>query len=140
VSNPRQIHSDSAPQPLGAYSHATRVGDLLFLSGQGARDPKTGKLIAPTRDRAGRYAGYDVRQHTRACIENVKSVVESAGGSLADIVDVTVLLINMRDFAAFNEVYSEYFSESRPARTTMAVAELPLENVIEIKAIARLTG
>jgi len=79
-----------------------------------------------------------MRGHTRACIENLRAVVESAGGTLADIVDVTVLLINMDDFAAFNEVYEQYFSESRPARTTLAVSALPMENIIEIKAIACL--
>jgi 2-iminobutanoate/2-iminopropanoate deaminase len=138
MSRPEQINVASAPRPLGAYSHAIRVGELLFISGQGARDPKTGELVSPSQNSSGQYAGYDIRAHTRACIENVKTVVESAGGSLKDVVDVTVLLINMKDFAAFNEVYEQYFREARPARTTMAVAELPLQNVIEIKAIAYL--
>jgi 2-aminomuconate deaminase len=135
---PEQLRTDAAPAPLGAYSHAMRVDDWLFISGQGARDPKTGKLVSPTRDGGGAYSGYDIRKHTRACIENVKTVVESAGGKLSDIVDVTVLLVNMHDFAGFNEVYETYFRDSRPARTTMGVSSLPMENIIEIKAVAYL--
>ncbi len=127
-----RVVTASAPKPLGAYSHAARVGSWLFISGQGARDPKTGQLVSPTS------GSYDIRQHTRACIENVRSVVESAGGTVADIVDVTVLLVDMKDFAGMNEVYQEYFAASRPARTTMAVKALPLDNVIEIKATAYL--
>jgi len=134
----QQVQTDSAPTPLGAYSHAMRVQDWLFLSGQGARDPKTGKLVSPTRNGQGGYSGYDIREHTRACLENVKAVVESAGGKMSDIVDVTVLLVNMQDFAGFNEIYETYFRDSRPARTTMGVSSLPMENIIEIKAVAYL--
>ncbi len=108
------------------------------MSGQGARDPKTGKLISPTTDAQGNFAGYDIRQHTRATIENLKAVLESAGSSLANIVDVTVLLVNIADFDLFNEVYSEYFAQTAPARTTLAVRSLPMQNVIEIKAVAQI--
>lgn len=137
-SDKQQIETASAPKPLGAYSHAMRAQDWLFVSGQGARDPKTGKLVSPTRNGQGGYSGYDIREHTRACIENVKAVVESAGGKLSDIVDVTVLLVDMQDFAGFNEVYETYFRDSRPARTTIGASSLPMENIIEIKAVAYL--
>jgi 2-aminomuconate deaminase len=138
MSEKQQVTTARAPRPLGAYSHAMRVHDWLFISGQGARDPQTGKLVSPTKNGQGNYAGYDIREHTRACLENVKTVVEDAGGKLGDIVDVVVLLVNMQDFAGFNEVYEEYFSASRPARTTLGVSSLPMENIIEIKAVAYL--
>lgn len=134
----KRVMAAAAPKPLGAYSHAVRAGDFLYLSGQGARDPRTGDLVTATTDASGGYGGYDIGVHTRACLENVKAVLESAGGSFADVVDVTVLLLNMDDFDGFNRVYQEYFAASKPARTTLAVRELPLKNVIEIKAIAYL--
>jgi 2-iminobutanoate/2-iminopropanoate deaminase len=125
-----RVVANSAPKPLGAYSHAARVDDWLFISGQGARDPKTGQLVSPTS------GDYDIRQHTRACIENVKSVVESAGGTIADLVDVTVLLVDMKDFAGMNEVYARYFTVDFPARSTIQVAALPKGANVEIEVIA----
>ena len=133
-----RINTDAAPQAVGAYSHAVRAGQLLFISGQGARDAQTGKVKGRVLDEQGRVVGYDIRVQTRAALENMKAVIESAGGTLKDIVDVTVFLLNMADFPSYNEVYTEFFDEHRPARATLGVASLPGLSSIEIKAIAFL--
>ena len=128
---------EKAPTPLGAYSHAVKAGNLLFLSGQGARDPETGREVGITLDDNGHVISYDIEAQTRAVIRNMQVVLAAAGCGLADLVDVSVFLANMDDFAQFNRVYSEYFSfPEPPARTTIAAARLPGKNFIEIKAIA----
>jgi reactive intermediate/imine deaminase len=124
------IVSSRAPEPLGPYPHARRVGNLLFLSGMGPRHRET------TRIPEG------IEAQTRACIENVKAILEDAGSSLEKVVDVTVFLTNIdRDFAVFNRVYGEFFErlEARPTRTTVGVVALPVPILVERKVIAAAT-
>ena len=128
---------EAAPQPLGNYSHAVKAGQFLFVSGQGARDPRTGTECGITVDGAGKVTAYDIEAQTHACIANLKTVLDAAGCALKDLVDVSVFLADIKDFAKYNKVYSEYFSfEGPPARTTVQAAALPGKNFIEIKAIA----
>ena len=119
--------SSRAPRPLGPYPHARRVGNLLFLSGIGPRHRETEQIPE------------GIEAQTRACIENVKAILEDAGSSLEKVVDVSVFLTNIdRDFAAFNRVYAEYFEtlQSRPTRTTVGVVALPVPISVELKIIA----
>ena len=121
------IVSSRAPRPLGPYPHARRLGNLLFLSGIGPRHRETEQIPE------------GIEAQTRACIENVKAILEDAGSSLEKVVDVTVFLTNIdRDFAAFNRVYAEYFEtlQSRPTRTTVGVVALPVAISVELKIIA----
>lgn len=129
--------NDPVPSPLGNYSHAIRAGNLLFVSGQGCRDPITGIEAGITMDSDGAVTSYDIEVQTEGCIKNLERVLKAAGLSLADLVDVTVFLNHMSDFNRYNQVYSKYFSfPSPPARTTIQAAKLPGRNYIEIKAIA----
>ncbi|MBI4575381.1 MAG: hypothetical protein HY722_03860 [Planctomycetes bacterium] len=127
-----------APRPVGAYPHARRVGDLLYLSGMGPRQAGTDAIPGgPVRDTQGRPLAYDVEAQTRAAIANVRTILEASGSSLERVLDVTVFLIDMdRDFAAFNRVYGEHFGAIGPARTTVAVTALPTPIAVELKVIA----
>lgn len=119
------ILSSRAPRPLGPYPHARRVGNLLFLSGIGPRHRVTEQIPE------------GIEAQTRACIQNVKAILEDAGSALEKVVDVTVFLTNIdRDFAAFNRVYGEFFETIRPARTTVGVVALPVPISVEMKVIA----
>ena len=128
---------EHAPEPVGAYPHARRVGDLLYLSGIGPRQPGTGAIPGgPTRDGDG-PRDYDIRAQTRAVIDNVRLILEAAGSSLERVVDVTAFLVDMdRDFAGYNEVYAEAFSTIQAARTTVAVRALPTPIAVELKVVA----
>ena len=131
------IRSARAPEPVGPYPHARRVGDMLFLSGIGPRTPGTGEIPGLIRDGAGSVIGHDIEVQTRACIENVKAILEDAGSSLEKVVDVAVYLTDMeRDFARFNQVYGEYFGKIQPTRTTVGVDSLPTPIAVELKVIA----
>jgi 2-aminomuconate deaminase len=119
--------SARAPRPLGPYPHARRVGNLLFLSGIGPRHPQTERIPD------------GIEAQTRACVENVRTILEDAGSSLEKVVDVTVFLTDIdRDFAAFNRVYGELLGAlpSRPTRTTVGVVALPVPISVELKVIA----
>ncbi|HYB52839.1 MAG TPA: Rid family detoxifying hydrolase [Thermoanaerobaculia bacterium] len=119
------ILSSRAPRPLGPYPHARRVGNLLFLSGIGPRHRVTEQIPE------------GIEAQTRACIQNVKAILEDAGSALEKVIDVTVFLTNIdRDFAAFNRVYGEFFETIRPARTTVGVVALPVPISVEMKVIA----
>jgi 2-aminomuconate deaminase len=133
------VRSERAPRPVGPYPHARRVGDLLYLSGIGPRAPGTDVIPGgPVRDARGAPLDYDVAAQTRATIENVRAILEDAGSSLADVVDVTAFLTDMdRDFARYNEVYREYFGATQPTRTTVGVSSLPTPIAVELKVIAR---
>lgn len=132
-----EIHSSRAPEPVGAFPHARRVGDLLFLSGMGPRKRGSKEIPGVTLDAAGSVAAYDIEVQTRAVFENVRLVLEDAGARWEDIVDVTVFLTDMkRDFAAFNRLYGEAFATSRPTRTTVEVGALPTPIAVELKVIA----
>jgi 2-aminomuconate deaminase len=136
-SRPAVIRTDKAPKPVGPYPHARRVGDFLFLSGIGPRTPGTGEIPGVVRDAAGAIIGHDIEVQTRACIENVKTILEEAGSSLAKVVDVTVYLTDMkRDFERFNQVYAEFFAQVQPTRTTVGVDSLPTPISVELKVIA----
>ena len=121
----KSFESPRAAEPVGAFPHAKRVGNLLFLSGIGPRHPKTEQIPE------------GIEAQTRACVENVKVILEDAGSSLEKVVDVTVFLTNIdRDFAAFNRVYGEFFEAIRPTRTTVGVVALPVPISVELKVIA----
>ena len=133
------LHTDKAPSPVGAYPHARRVGDLLFISGMGPRQAGSGDIPGgPIKDSEGKPRDYDVAAQTRAVIENIKGVCEDAGLSLGDVIDVTAFLVDMdRDFATYNMVYGEYFREIEATRTTVSISALPTPIAVEFKAIAQ---
>jgi reactive intermediate/imine deaminase len=133
------ISTDAAPKPVGAYPHARREGDFLFLSGVGPRQAG-GKPIpgGPIRDESGAPLDYDIEAQTRAVIENIKTILEAAGSSLDEVVDVTSFLVDMdRDFAGYNKVYREYFESIQATRTTIAIRALPTPIAVELKVVAR---
>lgn len=132
-------HVAAAPKPVGAYPHARRVGNLLFLSGIGPRDPATNQVPGgPIRDPVTKQPlDYDIRAQTRAVIENIKTILEGCGSSLDKVVDVQCFLIDMdRDFKGFNEVYNEYFAGIQATRTTVSIRALPTPIAVEFKVIA----
>lgn len=134
-----EIHSSRAPEPVGAYPHARRVGNLLFLSGIGPRK-RGSKEIPGVRLRSdGSVESYDIEAQCRSVFDNVRAVLEDAGARFEDLVDVTVFLTDMkRDFAAYNRLYAEYFALARPCRTTVEVSALPTPIAIELKCIAEV--
>ena len=134
------VISHRAPEPVGAYPHAKRVGNLLFLSGIGPRKRGTTKIPGVTQDAQGKVTSYDIATQCRSVFENVRSILEDAGTSWEDIVDVTVFLTNMKaDFPIFNKLYAEYFAVNQPTRTTVEVTALPTPIAIELKVIAALS-
>ena len=134
-----EVNSARAPRPVGAYVHARRVGNLLFLSGLGPRDPQTNQIPGNVYDSEGRVVAHDVRAQCHAVFRNVRTVLEEAGATWEDIIDVTVFLTDMEtDFSAYNEVYAEYFSQTRPTRTTVGISALPTPIAVELKVIAEV--
>jgi 2-aminomuconate deaminase len=134
------IRTDGAPAPVGAYPHARRVGDLLFLSGVGPRTPGTNAIPGNVLDADGRLVGHDIEAQCRQVFANVRAVLEASGARWEDLVDVTVFLTDMaRDFAIYNRVYAEYFPDAAtaPCRTTLGITALPTPIAIELKCIAR---
>ena len=130
-------HSQRAPEPVGAYPHARRVGGLLFLSGVGPRQRGQAAVPGVELDAAGRIQRYDFERQCRAVFQNVRYILEEAGARWEDLVDVTVFLTNMQaDFAAYNRLYAEYFATAQPCRTTVEVTALPTPIAIELKCIA----
>ena len=122
-------------RPRGTFPHFRRAGDFIFASGTSARRADD-SIAGAERDAAGRSV-LDIRAQTRAVLENIRDILTSAGASLADVVEVSTYLVNMADFDGYNEVYSEFFGYQGPARTTVAVAQLPHPQLLlEIKAIA----
>lgn len=133
------IESSRAPEPVGLYPHAKRVGDLLFLSGVGPRQRGLAKIPGVELNDAGEIVSYDIEEQCSSVFQNVRYILEDAGASWDDIVDVTVFLTNMKaDFAAYNRVYAEYFSSNKPCRTTVEVGALPTPIAIELKVIAAI--
>jgi 2-iminobutanoate/2-iminopropanoate deaminase len=127
---PREpVSTTAAPAAIGPYSQAIAAGPLVFASGQVALDPASGQLT-----------GGDVREQTRRALENLKAVLAAGGSSLDQAVKTTVFLTRMADFAAMNEVYAEYFPGTPPARSTIAVAELPRGALVEIEVVALRAG
>ena len=136
------FESSRAPEPVGAFPHAKRVGNLLFLSGIGPRVRGRKEIPGVTLEGAGGISSYDIETQCRAVFENVRLVLEDAGASWNDIVDVTVFLTNMKkDFPIYNRLYAEYFAgagKPTPTRTTVEVTALPTPIAIELKVIANL--
>ncbi len=139
---PESFESSRAPEPVGAFPHAKRVGDLLFLSGIGPRVRGSKEIPGVSLNADGAVVRYDIETQCRAVFENVRLVLEDAGASWANIVDVTVFLIDMeKDFATYNRIYPEYFAgpgKPNPTRTTVEVGALPTPIAIELKVIASL--
>lgn len=136
------FESRRAPEPVGAFPHAKRVGDLLFLSGIGPRERGSKEIPGVTLDSAGNIVSYDIETQCRAVFENVRLVLEDAGAKWNDIVDVTVFLTNMKkDFPIYNRIYPEYFAgpdKPNPTRTTIEIGALPTPIAIELKVIATI--
>ncbi|MEI4523551.1 RidA family protein [Pseudomonas sp. CCNWLW23] len=121
--------------PRGRFPHIKRAGDFLFVSGTSSRRPDN-SFVGVEVDAMG-TTQLDIRAQTRAVIENMRDILASAGASLADVVEISSFLVDMNDFGGYNDVYAEYFDESGPTRTTVAVHQLPHPHLrIEIKAIA----
>ena len=136
------FESERAPEPVGAFPHAKRVCNLLFLSGIGPRKRGSKEIPGVTLDSAGNIVSYDIEAQCRAVFENVRLVLEDAGATWQDIIDVTVFLTNMKkDFQTYNRLYAEYFAgpgKPSPTRTTVEVTALPTPIAIELKVIAAI--
>lgn len=133
------FESDRAPEPVGLYPHARRVGDLLFLSGVGPRSRGSKQIPGVELDETGGIVSYDIEAQCRSVFQNVRYILEDAGSSWENIVDVTVFLTNMKDdFAAYNRLYAEYFADNKPCRTTVEINCLPTPIAIELKVIAAI--
>jgi len=131
------INSDSAPKPVGAYPHARRVGDLLFLSGVGPRKKDSKDIPGVNLDAQGNVVSHDIELQCHAVFQNVRYILEAAGSRWENLIDVTVFLTDMKgDFPLFNKIYAEYFKENQPCRTTVEVNALPTPIAIELKCIA----
>jgi 2-iminobutanoate/2-iminopropanoate deaminase len=122
----KAIFTKSAPNPVGPYSQAIQVGEMLFCSGQIALDPQTGE-----------FEGGDIGQQTESVIQNLKAVLEAAGATLQNVVKTTCFLANIEDLGVFNEIYGKYFT-SKPARSCLAAKELPKNALLEMEAIAHV--
>lgn len=137
MSKSQKIEAKSAPKPVGMYPHARKVGNLLFLSGIGPRDPQTDEVPGLKRSASGNYLEFDFEAQCHSVFQNVRRVLEDAGANWDSLVDVTVFLVNMeRDFHTFNCIYAEYFKDNQPCRTTVGITALPTPIAIELKCIA----
>ena len=135
------ISSDQAPEPVGAYPHARKVGSLLFLSGVGPRQKGSKEIPGVTLDANGAIAAYDIEVQCHSVFKNVKLILEASGSRWEDLIDVTVYLTNMkRDFPIFNKIYASYFPDkaTQPCRTTVEINALPTPIAIELKCIATI--
>ncbi len=139
MSNDQVTNSDKAPEPVGLYPHARKVGNLLFLSGVGPRSRGTKEIPGVVLDAEGNIVSYDIEKQCRSVFQNVKWILEAAGSSWEQIVDVTVYLTNMKDdFKTYNALWAEYFKENQPCRTTIEINCLPTPIAIELKVIATI--
>ena len=134
------VNTDSAPKPVGAYPHARRVGDLLYLSGVGPRQPGTNEIPGgPIHDQQGNPLNYDIKAQTQAVVDNITRILEEAGSSIDKVLDVTSFLVDMdRDFQGYNEVWAETLGKVGPTRTTLAIRALPTPIAVEMKVIASI--
>ncbi|MEK6780287.1 MAG: Rid family hydrolase [Bacteroidota bacterium] len=136
-----QINSSQAPEPVGSYPHARKVGNLLFLSGVGPRKRGSKDIPGVTWDEKGNLVAYDIAQQCHSVFQNVKLILETSGSHWENLIDVTVFLTNMKqDFLVFNTIYSEYFVGNQPCRTTVEVNALPTPIAIELKCIATVNS
>lgn len=133
------IHSARAPEPVGAYPHARRAGDFIFLSGVGPRARGTTTIPGVTQDASGAVIAEDIEQQCRSCFSNTRAIVEDAGARWDQVVDATVFLTNMkRDFATYNRVWAECFTgpgNPNPTRTTIEISSLPTPIAVEVKLV-----
>lgn len=133
------LNSDKAPEPVGAYPHARRVGNLLFLSGVGPRKKGSKEIPGVTLDESRNIIAYNIEEQCHSVFQNVRYVLEASGSRWENLVDVTVFLTNMKDdFPIFNKIYAEYFKENQPCRTTIEINALPTPIAIELKCIATI--
>tara|TARA_Y100000589_G_scaffold310588_1_gene329092 strand:- start:6582 stop:8006 length:1425 start_codon:yes stop_codon:yes gene_type:complete len=134
------VNTDSAPKPVGAYPHARKVGDLLYLSGVGPRQPGTNEIPGgPIHDEDGKPLDYDIKAQTHAVVNNIARILEEAGSSIDKVLDVTSFLVDMkRDFQGYNEVWAETLGKVGPTRTTLAIRALPTPIAVEMKVIASI--
>ena len=134
-----KINSQKAPEPIGLYPHARRVGDLLFLSGVGPRERGKNDIPGVTLDENGKIASYNIEKQCHSVFANVKAILEDSGSSWDNLVDVTVFLTNIKaDFKIYNKIYAEYFKDIQPCRTTVEINCLPTPIAIELKCIATI--
>ena len=134
-----KINSSRAPEPVGLYPHARRVGNLLFLSGVGPRERGSKKIPGVELDSAGKILSYNIEEQCRSVFRNIRYILEDTGSSWDNIVDVTVFLTNMKDdFPIYNKVYAEHFKNNQPCRTTIEINCLPTPIAIELKVIATI--
>ena len=131
------IESQRAPEPVGAYPHARKVGDFIFYSGMGPRARGRKEIPGVTLDESGQILIYDIEAQCHSVFQNLQAVVQESGASWMDVVDITVFLTNMKaDFPTYNRIYAEYFKENQPCRTTLEILSLPTPIAIEVKAVA----
>ena len=132
-----KFESQNAPEPVGLYPHAKQVGNLLFLSGIGPRERGKKDIPGVELDQNGNIISYDIEVQCRSVFKNVRTVLEDAGSSWDNLVDVTVFLTNMKDdFKIYNRIYAEYFKDNQPCRTTLEICSLPTPIAIELKCTA----
>ena len=134
-----RFESSKAPEPVGLYPHARRVGNLLFLSGVGPRERGSKKIPGVELDEKGNIVSYDIATQCHSVFRNIQYILEDAGSSWQNIVDVTVFLTNMKDdFQTYNKLWAEYFKDNLPCRTTIEINCLPTPIAIELKVIATI--
>lgn len=137
MSEETTLNSSKAPEPVGLYPHARRVGNLLFLSGVGPRERGKKEIPGVELDHGGNILTYDIETQCHSVFRNVRYILEDAGSGWDKIVDVTVFLTNMEaDFETYNRIYAEYFRDNQPCRTTIEISKLPTPIAIELKVIA----
>ena len=137
--NGKKINSERAPQAVGLYPHARKVGNLLFLSGVGPRKVGQKEIPGVTLDEKGEIINYDIEKQCHSVFQNIKYILEDSGSSWSNIVDVQVFLTNMKDdFKTYNKIYAEYFKDNQPCRTTIEIKSLPTPIAIELKVIATI--
>jgi len=137
--NGEKFNSERAPQAVGLYPHARKVGGLLFLSGVGPRKAGQKEIPGVTLDEKGGIVNYDIELQCHSVFENIRFILEDAGSSWDNIVDVQVFLTNMKDdFKIYNKIYAEYFKDNQPCRTTIEIKSLPTPIAIELKIIATI--
>ena len=135
----QKFDSSKAPEPVGLYPHARKVGNLLFLSGVGPRERGTKDIPGVTLNENGEIVDYDIATQCHSVFKNIRYILEDAGSSWDRIVDVTVFLTNMKDdFNTYNKIYAEYFKDNLPCRTTLEIKSLPTPIAIELKVIATI--
>ena len=133
------IESQNAPEPVGSYPHAKRIGNLLFLSGIGPREKGKNEIPGVELDQNGDIISYDIETQCHSVFTNVRTILEDAESNWNNLVDITVFLTNMKDdFNIYNQVYAEYFQDNQPCRTTVGINSLPTPIAIELKCIATI--